>query len=569
MDYKTKYNKWLNSNQLSKELKQELQSLNEQQIIDVFYKNIEFGTGGMRGVMGVGTNRINSIMIKKATLGYANFLLKTDKDVKEKGIVIAHDNRKNARLFTLTTAGVFASMGIKTYIFNSLRPTPLLSFAIRYLNCSGGVIITASHNPKQYNGYKLYNAEGCQLVTEHTNKIFEEIEKIEDELNINCNTNSPLIKILDDSVDKAYEEMVLKNSLDKNIDTSNFKIVFSPQHGASYVPMMNVLQKLGYQVYNVKEQSYPSETFENTKSPNPEEQVAYEKAIELGKSVNADLMLTTDPDGDRVGIVILDKNKQPVYFNGNQTAALLIEYILNFKKQNNLLKLPSVIYTTIVTSPLGEKIAKSYDVDCEKTLTGFKYIGDKIEKALQNNGPEFIIGYEESYGYLIDANVRDKDSIQSALLIAEMTCYYKQQNLNLCDALENIYKKYGYYCEGLKSIYLEGQKGAIQIAKFMETLRNSPYTNIANEKLIAVEDYVTLERKENDKIIKLDMEQSNVLRFILEEYGFVAIRPSGTEPKCKFYFSVFGKTKEEAQEKFDKITNFIMSDAERILKELN
>lgn len=563
MNYLEKYEKWLNSDIVSKELKEELEMLNENEIYETFYKDIEFGTGGIRGVMGAGTNKMNSIMVKKCTKGYANYLLKNYENAKQSGVVIAHDNRKNADKFTLAAAGVLASMGIKSYIFYTLQPTPLLSFAVRYLKCCGGIVITASHNPKEYNGYKIYNQNGCQLVPKYTNLILEEINKIEDELNVECDVNSNLITVLNEDVENAYIKMVINTAIRKNIDKTNFKIVYSPQHGAGYKPVMKVLTLQGYQVYDVKEQAFPSKTFENTESPNPEDKKAYKQAIELATKVNADLVLTTDPDSDRVGSVVFDNNNEPIYLTGNEMGAIILDYILKYKQENNLLNKNYVIYNTIVTSSLGEKIANSYGIKCEQTLTGFKYIGEKIQEAIDNNGAEFLLGYEESYGYLINPEVRDKDGIQSAMLISEIACYYKNQGFTLIDILENIYKKYGFYIDKLHSFYVKGSSGILKISNFMKELRENLFKKIADEEVYVIEDYLTLKKHYKDNTKDFNFEKSDVLRFVFEDGSYFAIRPSGTEPKCKIYFSICAKTKQEVEERYEKISKFILTKAEQ------
>ena len=557
-DYLEKANRWKNSNKLNKELKEELDNLTPEQLYDAFYTDLEFGTGGMRGIMGVGTNRLNVIIITKVTLGFARYLLKDDENAKEKGVVIAHDNRLHNKDFTMAAANVLTSLGIKVYIFDDLRTTPELSFAIRYLHACGGINITASHNPKEYNGYKIYNSDGCQLILEQSNKVLKEIAQIKDELNIDINPRPKLIKVLSDEVDEAYYDMVISTSVNKKMDKSNIKIVYTPQHGTGYIPVTTVLKRLGYNVIEVQEQCFPSNTFENTLSPNPEEKDAYKLAIEYAKREHADLICTNDPDCDRCGIAVLDKNGEPRFFTGNQTAAMLIDYYFNAKKQEGTLPKNGVMYNTIVTSPLGAKVAASYGIDTETTLTGFKYIGDKIAKSIENNGKEFVMGYEESYGYLFNSNVRDKDGVQSIMLICEMTSYYAHKGLTLIDVYENIQQRLNFFVDTQYSYKAPGAEGVSKIASIMDNLRNADLSLIANEKVKAKEDYLSLTRIENGKEKHLDYEQSNVLRYIFEDDCFVAIRPSGTEPKCKFYFSISDKTKAEAEARHDRIRNFIL-----------
>lgn len=558
MDYLAKVAQWKNSDKLSKELKEELNSLNENQLKEAFYTNLAFGTGGMRGIMGVGTNKMNSVVISKATLGFARYLLSNEANAKERGVVIAHDNRFNHDTFTMAAANVLTSLGIKVYLFDSLRPTPELSFAVRYLGACGGINITASHNPKEYNGYKIYNSDGNQLILEQSNKVMEEISKIENELEIEINPNNSLIEVLDSKVDEAYYEMVMSTSLNKEMKKDNITIVYSPQHGTGYVPVTTVLNRLGYNVIEVKEQCEPRGDFANTLSPNPEEAKAYDLALKYAEGKDVDLICCTDPDCDRLGIVIFDSNKKPIYMTGNQTGSILINYLLSVRKQQGILPDNGVIYNTIVTSPLGAKVASLYGVDTEQTLTGFKYIGDKIAKAIENNGKVFQIGYEESYGYLINPAVRDKDGVQSVMLICEMTSYYKHQGKTLYDVYIELQEKLGYHIETQYSYAAAGLEGVEKIKRLMSMLRNSSLDEIAGEKVVIKEDYMSLIKETNGVKQTLDYEQSDVLRYVFEDGSFVAIRPSGTEPKVKFYFALCGKSELEAKLRHDKVKEFIV-----------
>jgi len=559
MDYLTKINEWKNSQALTQKEKDELNNMSEEMLKEAFYTNLSFGTGGMRGVMGLGTNRINRFVIAKATLGFGRYLLKNEVNAKEKGVVITHDNRFNHEEFMMAAANVLTTLGIKVYIFDSLRPTPELSFAVRYLKAAGGINITASHNPKQYNGYKIYNSDGNQLILEQSNKVMEEISLIDSELEIKIENNNNLLVKLDSSVDEAYYEMVMSTSLNKDMAKDNITVVYSSQHGAGYVPVITVLNKMGYKVVEVKEQCEFRGDFKNTKSPNPEEIGAYELAIEYAKKHNADIICCTDPDCDRVGIALFDENKNVVYMSGNQTGAILINYILSVKQANNTLANNSVIYNTIVSSPLGAKVAAYYGVSTEQTLTGFKYIGDKIAKAIENNGKVFQIGYEESYGYLINPAVRDKDGVQAILLICEMTSYYKHQGKTLLDVYNEIQQIHGFHIESQYNYYAEGIEGVSKIANIMSSLRNSNLKEIASNEVVVTEDYLSLKKNNNGIITDLDYEKSNVLRYIFDDGSFVAIRPSGTEPKVKFYFAICGKTKQEAQKRHDDVKNFILN----------
>lgn len=552
-NYLIKANKWKNSNVLPQKLKDELNRMDESQLKEAFYTDLEFGTGGMRGIMGPGTNRINEIIIRKATLGFARFLLQEEKDIKEKGVVIAHDNRLNHDEFTKAAADVFTTLGIKVYIFNSLRPTPELSFAIRYLKAGGGINLTASHNSKEYNGYKIYNSQGNQLILAQSNIVLKEIESIEDELAIEVKPNDDLLITLDEKVDEAFYQMVIDTSINKDMPKNNIKIVYSPQHGTGYIPATTVLKRLGYNVIEVKEQCFPSPTFENTLSPNPENKDAYVLAIEYAKKEKADIILTNDPDCDRVGLVVM-KNNEPVYLTGNQTGALLINYILSNKKYNN-----GMIFNTIVSSSLGNKVAESYGVHVKQTLTGFKYIGDEIHHLLLENKNEFVMGYEESYGYLFNSNVRDKDGVQADVMISEMVSYYKHQGKSVLEVLDELYKKFDYYVDTQYSYFAKGIEGVKIINNLMEKLRKANLDKILDYKVVIQEDYLRLEKNDHGKLSSLNFEKSNVLRFILEDGSFIAIRPSGTEPKCKFYFSIHDKSVELAQEKHDRIKDFFLN----------
>lgn len=558
MDYLKKVVEWKNSDKLSKELKDELNSLDEKQLQEAFYTNLSFGTGGMRGIMGVGTNRMNEIVISKATLGFARYLLNNVDNAKEKGVVIAHDNRFNHHEFMMAAANVLTTLGIKVYIFDALRPTPELSFAVRYLHAAGGINITASHNPKEYNGYKIYNSDGNQLILEQSNIVMDEISKIENELEIEINPDNSLIKVLDKDVDEAYYEMVMSTSLNKEMKKDNITIVYSPQHGTGYVPVTTVLNRLGYNVIEVSEQCEPRGDFANTLSPNPEEAKAYDLALKYAEGKDVDLICCTDPDCDRLGIVIFDSNKKPIYMTGNQTGSILINYLLLVRKELGILPDNGIMYNTIVTSPLGAKVANMYGVETEQTLTGFKYIGDKIAKAIENNGKVFQIGYEESYGYLINPAVRDKDGVQSVMLICEMTSYYKHLGKTLYDVYIELQEKLGYHIETQYSYAAAGMEGVEKIKRLMSSLRNSSLDEIAGEKVVIKEDYMSLIKEENGVKTPLDYEQSDVLRYVFADGSFVAIRPSGTEPKVKFYFALCGNSQENAKQRHDKVKEFII-----------
>ncbi len=534
MTYKKTYTTWLNHPLLEEEYKNELKNMNEQSIKESFYGNLSFGTAGMRGILGIGTNRLNIYTIRKATLGYANYLIKHVKNSQENGVVIGHDNRYNSRKFCLDCASLLSSKGIKVYIFNDLRPTPEISFAIRKLNANGGIIITASHNPKQYNGYKVYDETGCQLIDEKNNLLIEEINKIDDILSYKFEANNSLIEILDEKFDNIYYDEVKKLSLN-NPNKKDFKIVYSPQHGTALNGIKEILTSLGYNLYLVENQCSFDPAFSNTLSPNPEDEAAYSEAIKLANKIDANLIITTDPDGDRIGVAVKSNNNY-ILLNGNQTGALILDYLLTYKKHTST----SLVISSIVTTSLIEAISKKHNITFKQTLTGFKYIGDTITKLENTN--EFLFAVEESYGCALSNIVRDKDSLQAALIISEMACLYSNKNKTLIDRLNELYSENGYYYDKVNSYSLDPLTGQEEINKLMNNLRENKLTKIANYSIKKIEDYL----KDST-----DYPKSNVLRYIFEDGSFIAIRPSGTEPKYKIYYSVTEKNKEQAIKKYE------------------
>lgn len=547
MDYKENYKRWIECSDA--DIKEELKNISdEKEIEDRFYRSMEFGTGGMRGVIGAGSNRINIYTIRKATQGFAEYIKRNGEDAKKRGVVIAYDNRRQSFKLAQNTAGVLAANGIKAYLFESLRTTPELSFAVRHLGCFGGVVVTASHNPPQYNGYKLYDENGCQLVPRYTDVVIKLIEEVENELEVKClapEEAGDLIEMVGEEIDKAYYEAVYGISIN-NVDKSGVKIVYSPQHGTGNVPVRHVLSTMGYDVVPVLEQCNPDTEFTNTKNPNPESAEAFIVPIYKAEKCGADLVITTDPDCDRLGTAVKQDGKF-IRMTGNQTGAVILEYILRERKAQGKLPQNGVIFNTVVTSDLGSKIAADYGVKTEKTLTGFKFIGDKIHEHEEKGDLEFVFGYEESYGYLIGDFVRDKDAVQSSLMIAEAACYYHKQGKTLYDVLMDIYAKYGYYEDSQTSVVLTGKDGAEQIKSIMTRLRDKKPSEIAGIEVLKTEDFLDME----------GFPKSNVLKYSLADGSWVAVRPSGTEPKCKYYYSVVGKDKAEAQKKLDEIKNVI------------
>ena len=550
MDYNTNYERWFNCETLDPSLKAELIAMNEKEKEDAFYTDLEFGTAGMRGILGAGTNRMNIYTIRKANVGFAKYILGLENG-KERGVAIGYDNRHMSYRFAVESAKVLATFGIKSYIFESLRPTPELSYAVRFLKCAGGIMITASHNPKEYNGYKVYDDTGCQLIPEWGDIVVKYVNEVEDELGVEVCSNEeayPYMTWIGEEVDEAYYKEVMGIEINPGMDKSGFKIVFSPQHGTSNIPVRECLGRLGYDVVPVLAQCAPDPDYTNTKSPNPEVDMAYELAIIKAKEVGADVVVICDPDGDRLGVVAKHDGKY-VLMSGNQSAAVYLEYILSQMKEKGTLPDNAVMYNTIVTSDLGELVARSYGVDVEKTLTGFKFIGDKIRKYEKTGEKQFVFGYEESYGCVIKDFVRDKDAVQAVLTAAEAGNYYKKLGKDLVDVLNELYEKHGTFKETQIALSKAGAAGAARIKEIMDNLRKEAPTTIANVKVVASEDYQASIRYEDGNEVTIDLPKSNVLKYYLEDGSWIAARPSGTEPKCKFYFSIKGHNAEDAASK--------------------
>ena len=545
MTYKDKYLQWLSF--ADEDTKFELESItDDKEIEDRFYKDLAFGTGGLRGIMGAGSNRMNRYTVGKATLGLARYL--KSKNDGEISVAIAYATRNTSKYFAKTAAGVFASQGIKVNIYKMIVPVPVLSFTTHYLGCTAGVMITASHNPKEYNGYKVYDDTGCQLIPEWGDIVVDYVNEIDDELEIEQISDEeayPFITWVGEEVDEAYYKAVMGIEINPGLDKSDFKIVYSPQHGADNIPVRTCLKRLGYDIVPVLAQCAPDPDYTNTKSPNPEVDASYELAIKLAKEVDADVVAITDPDGDRLGVVA-KHNGEYVLMSGNQSAAVYLEYILSQRKEKGTLPDNAVMYNTIVTSDLGELVARNYGVDVEKTLTGFKFTGDTIRKYEKTHEKQFIFGYEESYGFVVEDFLRDKDSVQAVLLAAECGNYYKKQGKDLIDVLNELYAKYGTFKESQIALAKAGAAGAARIKEMMDTLRKDKPTEIGGVKVVLSEDYATSERSDGTTI---DLPKSNVLKYYLEDGSWIAARPSGTEPKCKFYFSIKGTPAKAAADK--------------------
>ena len=539
---KLKAEKWLEAS-FDEETRKKVQELIDEdgnELTESFYKDLEFGTGGLRGIMGVGTNRINKYTIGLATQGLANYLQKNFKDLAEIKVAIAHDNRNNSRFFAEITAEIFSANNIKVYLFEALRPTPELSFAIREYNCQSGVVITASHNPKEYNGYKVYWEDGGQIVAPHDYNIIQEVAALKSLAEIKFTAIPSLINIIGKETDEHYLNKITALSLSKDLikKHDDIKIVYSPIHGTGVKLVPAVLKKMGFKnIYNVEEQDICDGNFPTVISPNPEEKSAMELALKKAEEVNADLVMATDPDADRVGIAIRNQKNELVLLNGNQTASLLIYYLLNRYNELGKFSGNEYIVKTIVTSELLIKIAESFNIEYFDVLTGFKYIADTIRK--YEGTKNFIAGGEESYGYLIGDFVRDKDAVISCAFIAETLIWAREQGKNLFDVLTDIYLKYGFYQEDLVSIVKKGKDGAEEIKQLVNTYRNNSPSHIANKKVTEIRDYLKQEKLlvESNKSIPLDLPKANVIQFAIEDGSIVTVRPSGTEPKIKYYIS--------------------------------
>ena len=527
MSYKEKYNQWLT---FDGETRKELEAItDEKEIEDRFYKELAFGTGGLRGIMGAGTNRMNKYTVGKATYGLANYL--RSKNEGEIKVALAYDSRNNSAYFAKVAAGIFASCGFKVYLYETLVPVPVLSFTTAHLGCTAGVMITASHNPKEYNGYKVYDSKGCQLCTDDAKAAIGFINEITDFSVIPFSDSDNGIEYIGQAVLEDYYKELEKQSL--YTEKSDLKIVYTPLHGTGNLPVRHMIE--GMNVTIVKEQEMPDGNFSTVRSPNPEEKDALTIAIEKAKEIGADLVFGTDPDCDRVGIAVKDGDNY-VLFTGNQTGALLVNFVLTMKKAS--LSEKSTLVKTIVTSELGANIGRAFGLQIEETLTGFKYIGDKMNKYEASGEQEFIIGYEESYGYLVGTHARDKDAVVSSMLICQMAAWYKNRGMTLVDGLNEIYAEYGYYLDHLDSFTLKGKDGAEKIQQLMVYFRNKG-TDLF-EGINEVMDF--------EKGIR-DLPKENVLKYLWDDGSWMAVRPSGTEPKIKVYYSIQDKTKEASQER--------------------
>lgn len=556
MNYKEKYNVWINSDFINEETKNELKSISdEKEIEDRFYQDLDFGTGGLRGVIGAGSNRMNIYTVAQSTQGFANYL---NDNFKDPSVAIAYDSRNMSKEFAKAAALNLCANNIKVYLYESLRPTPVLSFTVRELKCNGGIVITASHNPKIYNGYKVYDEFGGQVTDEKAKMIINSVKAVDDfskikSIDENVALEKGLLKYIGEDVDKIYYEKVkgltIRTDLVKE-KASNLNVIYTPIHGSGNVPVRTVLKELGYSnVKVVKEQEAPDGNFPTASYPNPENPDVFELALKMAKTENPDIIFGTDPDCDRIGLVAKDSTGEYKVLTGNQTGLLLTNYILSSMKETNKLPQNGVIIKTIVTTEGARSIAEDFDIELMDVLTGFKYIGEKIREFEDAGDRDYIFGFEESYGYLAGNFVRDKDAVIAAMLVCEMCLYYKEQGKSLYDALIDLYEKYGYFKETLVSLELKGKEGQEKIANCIEALRNNPASEVNGVKIITRLDYKLSveENTVNNTKSPIELPKSNVLKYILEDGSYFVVRPSGTEPKMKVYLAVKSNSLDNAE----------------------
>ena len=566
MDAKKRYEEWLENPYFDEATKSELKSIanDEKEIEERFYRDLEFGTGGLRGIIGAGTNRMNIYTVRKATQGLSNFILK--EKAEKKGVAIAFDSRNMSPEFAEEAALCLAANGIKAYIFPSLRPTPMLSFALRELGCTAGIVVTASHNPPEYNGYKVYWEDGAQITYPKDEQIIGEVNAVTDYASVKTMSREAaekagLYQVIGPEIDDKYIEALKSLAIHPEIireEAQNLKIVYTPLHGTGNIPVRRILKEMGFEkVYVVKEQELPDGNFPTVSYPNPEDKNAFTLALELAKEVDADIVLATDPDADRLGVYAKDaKTGEYMSFTGNMSGMLILEYILSQRKALGTLPENGAVVTTIVSGKMSKEITKEYGMTLIETLTGFKYIGEQIKFFEQTGSHEYVFGYEESYGCLVGTHARDKDAVVAVMALCEVAAYCRHQGITLCDQMETLFKKYGYYKEGLCTVTLKGQEGAKKIQSMMEQIRTNVPDAVGGLKVLRFRDY-------RENIIRdcatgeetaTGLPRSNVLYFELENDAWCCIRPSGTEPKIKFYIGVKGSDDADAQEKLDTLT---------------
>ena len=563
------YKFWLTDSYFDEQTKEELRSIagDEKEIEERFYRDLEFGTGGLRGIIGAGTNRMNIYTVRKATQGLANFIMK--EKAQEKGVAIAYDSRNMSPEFAKEAALCLAANGIRAYIFPSLRPTPMLSFALRELGCTAGIVVTASHNPPEYNGYKVYWEDGAQITSPKDKEIIGEVNAITDYAQVRTTSRreaekAGLYQVIGEEMDDKYMEALKKLVLHPEIikkEAENLRIVYTPLHGTGNLPVRRVLRELGFaNVYVVKEQELPDGNFPTVSYPNPEDKDAFALALKLAKEVNADLVLATDPDADRLGVYAKDTaTGEYESFTGNMSGMLILEYQLARRKALGTLPENGAVVTTIVSGKMAREITQAYQVELIETLTGFKYIGEQIKFFEQNQEHEYVFGYEESYGCLVGTHARDKDAVVAVMALCEAAAYWKSQGMTLCDKMQELFETYGYYQENLCTVTLKGQNGARQIAEMMENIRAHVPKSVGGLKVVQFRDYredVKLDMVRGEKT-GTGLPKSNVLYFELEKGAWCCVRPSGTEPKIKFYIGVKGESKEEAEDRLQNLTEAV------------
>ncbi|WP_160685405.1 phospho-sugar mutase [Clostridium sp. C2-6-12] len=555
MNYKEKYNTWINSNIIDEETKNELRSISdEKEIEDRFYQDLDFGTGGLRGVIGAGSNRMNIYTVAKATQGFANYL---NDNFKDPSVAIAYDSRNMSKEFAKSAALTLCANNVKVFLYESLRPTPVLSYTVRELKCKGGIVVTASHNPKIYNGYKVYDEFGGQVTDEKANIIIDCVNAVDDfskikSMDEEVALEKGLLTYIGEDVDKLYYEKVkgltIRTDLVKE-KAKNLNVIYTPIHGSGNVPVRSVLEQLGYSnVKVVKEQEAPDGNFPTASYPNPENPDVFELAVKMAQTEDADIIFGTDPDCDRIGLVVKDSTGEYKVLTGNQTGLLLTHYVLSSLKETNKLPQNGVVIKTIVTTEGARSIAEDFDIELMDVLTGFKYIGEKIREFEDAGNKTYLFGFEESYGYLAGNFVRDKDAVIASMLVCEMCLYYKEQGKSLYEALIELYEKYGYFKETLVSLELKGKEGQEKIASCIEGLRNDPLNEVAGVKIVTRLDYKLSVEENTVKSTKttIELPKSNVLKYILEDGSYFVVRPSGTEPKMKVYLAVKSSSLENA-----------------------
>ena len=567
------YKNWINSDIFDDETKKELKEIEEisKEIEERFYKNLEFGTAGLRGIMGAGTNRMNKYTVTKATQGLANFIIK--ENGQDRGVAISYDSRNNSKEFAVDTALCLNANGIKTYVFEDLRPVPELSFAVRNLNCIAGIMITASHNPPKYNGYKVYWEDGAQIAAPKDRQIIDEVNKVEDyneikTINIEQAKEKQLYKVIGKEIDDLYLSELKKQVLNLEVikeQSKDLKIVYTPLHGAGNMLVQRILRELGFEnVYVVLEQEKPDGNFPTVDYPNPEDKKAFKLALDLAKKVDADIVLATDPDADRLGVYAKDsKTNEYMAFTGNMSGMLIAEYLLSQRKAKGILSENGVIIESIVSTKLARAVSNEYNLGLFEVLTGFKYIGEKIKEFEQTREYVYEFGFEESYGCLIGTYARDKDGIAAVMSLCEAAAYYKNKGLTLWDQMINMYEKYGYYKEDIVAITLEGLEGTKKIQEMLENMRNNPFAQIGNYKVLKFRDYKkeTIKDLITGKESKTDLPNSNVLYYELENDGWCCVRPSGTEPKIKFYLGVKANSMKNADKELELMKQEILKNS--------